>query len=238
MQGQKGTQGMALQGLKGEQTAGLQAQKGTQALEQIQAKVGTQSSFGKLTPEMAAVGMPPNPQDYPLGMKDPQFNKAIQDYGKAVTAVKTANAKAVGLSRGEGYAYYRAKYMQVPILNNDTQEMGFASPLDIAGHPELKPLGEADKQLMKNAVFEDIKGAAGKLREAVTANKDGFSAAQAAQLNAAMQADPTGGLLSTTISTLAHAGSNLSGAGTDMCRGWQPAARTLCCRLLPSPPRP
>ena len=170
-------------------------------------RAGAQSAFGKLTPEMAAVGMPPDPKDFAGGVKNPQFKQEVQKYGQAVTDLKQKNALANTKERGMAFAYGRAKYMQVPVLDSDTQEMGFKTPLEIAATGnKYKPLAEADKQMMKNAVFEDIKGAAGKLRAATQANAEGFSPGQVAQMTAAMQADPSGGVLASTISNLAHAG--------------------------------
>lgn len=197
----------ATQETKNEGALATQGLKNTGAVQVAQIRAGSQSAFGKLTPEMAAIGMPPDPKDYSAGIKDPRFKQAVQQYGQDVTELKQKNALANTTARGMAFAYGRAKYMQVPVLDSDTQEMGFKTPLEIAASGnKYKPLAEADKQMMKNAVFEDIKGAAGKLRAATQANTDGFSAAQVAQMTAAMQADPSGGVLSSTISNLAHAG--------------------------------
>jgi hypothetical protein len=170
-------------------------------------KPGQSSPFGKLTPEMAAVGVPPDPKNYPLGINDPTFRKDVQQYGQAVSDLKQSNAMALARARGESSAYGRAKYMQVPVLDQDTQSPSFKSPLEIAQNPtSYVPLNEGDKLMMKNAVFEDIKGAAGNLRTAITNNKEGFTASQVAQMNAAMRDDPTGGLLKSTIDQLTKAG--------------------------------
>jgi len=62
----------------------------TQALKVAGTAPKTSSPWGKLTPEMAAVGVPPNPDDkqsYPLGRKDPKFQADVQAYGGAVTAL-------------------------------------------------------------------------------------------------------------------------------------------------------
>src|SRR5205807_9197864 len=62
-------------------------------------------------------------------------------------------------ARGESFAYNRAKYQQIAVLDNNDQTPTFATPLDIAKNPSrYTPLNEGDKIMMKSAVFEDIKG--------------------------------------------------------------------------------
>ena len=170
--------------------------------------------WGRTTPQMAAVGVPPNPLDigkYPQGVKDPQFLKDVQDYGRKVNDLTLKNQLATAAARGESYAYGRAKYMQIPVLAPDPQtgepSATYASALQIASNPSAyTPLVEGDKLMMKNAVFEDIKGAAANLHKAITANPVQFSAGQIAQMTAAMDADPSGGILHSTISNLVQAG--------------------------------
>lgn len=173
-------------------------------------KPGAASPFGKLTPEMAAVGMPPNYGDrdkYPLGLKDPRFLSDVKSYGKQVTQLKQGNAIALAKARGESYAYGRAKYLQIPVLDQSTNSPTFKTPLEIAAEEgRYIPLTEGDKLMMRNAVFEDIKGASNNLRKAITNNKGGFSAAQVAQMSVAMETDPKGGMLRTLIDNLSVAG--------------------------------
>lgn len=174
------------------------------------AKVGAMSPFGKLSPEMAAVGMPPDWKDtakYPGGLKDPKFLADVQNYGAQVSGLKQRNAMQLARARGESFAFNRAKYTQVAVLDKDSQTPTFATPLDIAKNSDrYAPLNEGDKIMMKNAVFEDIKGAASNLRSAVMANPTGFSAGQIAKMTAAMRDDPSGALLGSTIQNLTTAG--------------------------------
>lgn len=177
-------------------------------------KAGGGGFWGRTTPQMAAVGPPPNPLDtgkYPGGTKDPQFVKDVQDYGQKVNALILKNQTTAASARGESYAYGRAKYMQVPVLARNAEtgepEATFASPLQIASDPSsYTPLVEGDKLMMKNAVFEDINGAAKNLRSALQSNPVQFSVGQIAALTAAMDADPSGGLLHSTITNLIQSG--------------------------------
>ena len=166
--------------------------------------------WGKLTPQMAAVGVPPDPKDYALGMKDPKFLSDVKDYGKKVTDLTQQGQKEVAAARGESYALGRARYMQIPILTSDENgqpKAGFATALDIAKNPMgYQPMAEGDKLLMKNAVFQDIQGASKNLKTALNKMPEGFSTEQIASMTAAMDADPSGGLLSQAIGNMARAG--------------------------------
>jgi hypothetical protein len=170
--------------------------------------------WGKTTPQMAAIGVPPNPLDvgrYPMGQKDPQFIKDVQEYGKRVNDLTVTNQAKIAGVRGESIAYGRAKYMQIPVMERDPETgeptATYASALQIANNPSaFTPLVEGDKLMMKNAVFEDIKGAAGNLRKAISDNPVQFSAGQIAKMTAAMDADPSGGLLHSSITNLIQAG--------------------------------
>jgi len=110
------------------------------ALSQIQtltaAKTAPKSPWGKLTLEMAAIGVPPNPDDrqkYPAGMKDPAFQKDVQDYGSLVTNLRLKNTVTANLAKGQGYAQSRAQYQMIPVLDKNNDNMlTYASAMDIA----------------------------------------------------------------------------------------------------------
>lgn len=168
------------------------------------------SPWGKLSPEMAAIGPPPNPNDvekYPKGQKDPAFIKDVQDYGQAVTNLKQSNAMKLQMARGQSFALARAQYQQIPVLDKENDNnLTFATPLEIAKNKDrYLPSSQGASLSMKNAVFEDMNGASLNLRKAYQNLDVPFSAVQIAKMTAAMRDDPSGGLLSSTIQNLATA---------------------------------
>lgn len=168
------------------------------------------SPWGKLSPEMAAIGVPPNPNDkekYPLGQKDPAFQKDVAGYGGAVTALKQKNAMALQQARGRAFASSRAQYQQIAVLDKQNDNnLTFATPIDIAKNKDrYEPASQGATLGMKNAVFEDMNGASANLREAYKTLDAPFNATQIAKMTAAMRDDPSGGLLGDTISNLTTA---------------------------------
>ena len=172
------------------------------------------SPWGKLSPEMAEVGVPPNPNDkesYPLGMKDPKFQADVQAYGGAVTALKQKRAMSLALARGLGFAQSRAQYQMVPVLDKQNDNMlTYASMMDIGKNPgRYEDASKGASLGAKEAMFQDMNGASENLRAAYTAmakNGEKFSAGQVTKMTAAMRDDPSGGLLSSVIQNLATAG--------------------------------
>jgi hypothetical protein len=175
---------------------------------------GASSLWGKLSPEMAATGVPPDPKNFPGGMNDPNFMAAVRDYGQKVTDLKQRNLLEAARQRGISYAYGRAMYQQIPTLDQETQNIGFSTALEIAKNPSrYAPMTEGDKLMMKNAIFEDIRGASGNLRRAMTVDPTTgrpqnvtFGPAQVAKLTAAMDVDPSGGVLRTEMNNMIKAG--------------------------------
>jgi len=162
---------------------------------------------------MAAVGVPPNPDDkqsYPLGMKDPKFQADVQAYGGAVSALKQKNAMALTMGRGQGFAVARAQYQMIPVLDKQNDNMlTFASAMDIAKDKSRYEDASKGASLgAKEAMFQDMNGASANLRSAYAAmasKGETFSAGQIAKMTAAMRDDPSGGLLGSTIQNLATA---------------------------------
>lgn len=172
------------------------------------------SPWGKLSPEMAAVGVPPNPNDkevYPLGQKDPKFQQDVQVYGGKVSALKQQNAMALQQARGTSFATSRAQYQMIPVLDkNNDNTLTYASAMDVAkDKSRYEPASQGASLGAKEAIFQDMNGASANLRSAygdMAKNKETFSAGQIAKMTAAMRDDPSGGLLGSVIQNLTTAG--------------------------------
>lgn len=185
----------------------------TQALKVAGTAPKTSSPWGKLTPEMAAVGVPPNPDDkqsYPLGRKDPKFQADVQAYGGAVTALKQKNAMALTMARGQGFAASRAQYQMIPVLDKQNDNtLTYASAMDIAkDRSRYEDASKGASLGAKEATFQDMDGASKNLKDAfqeMVAKGEKFSPSQIAKMTAAMRDDPSGSLLGDVISNLSIA---------------------------------
>jgi hypothetical protein len=171
------------------------------------------SPWGKLSPEMAQIGVPPNPNDkesYPLGTKDPKFQADVQAYGGAVTNLKQKNAMALAGARGAANAVSRAQYQMIPVLDKQNDNtLTYASAMDIAKDKSRYEDASKGASLgAKEAMFQDMDGASKNLKDAfqeMVAKGEKFSPSQIAKMTAAMRDDPSGSLLGDVISNLSIA---------------------------------
>lgn len=162
------------------------------------------SLFGKMTPEMMAIGVPPDFRNYPAGVNDPKFQEDVKAYGQKVIGLKQKNALDLAETRGIGYAKGRALFTPFPVIDSQNDmSLDFVPAMKIINSPgRYLPAGQGATQQMKNAVFEDIKGASKLLRTAYSKLDRPFDADQRAALAVALSADPSGATVRSVVQSL------------------------------------
>lgn len=163
-------------------------------------KATAQKSGSKVNPIISAqIGKPPDASVYPGGEDDPVYKAKMKRWGIEAETITNRMAQQRGISYNMSRpgAYVTPEGELVTATASQAMQSGYI------------PATPAFNAMSKNAQFNEMQGASGKLRDAVGALEpgDAFNAQQVAQLNLAMKA-PDEHVFGSVLSNLAASGLN------------------------------
>lgn len=164
----------------------------------------TPSSLGKIDPIIAAqVGKPPDPSQFPNGESDPAYRAKMKVWGAQAETIKNRMAQAGAVARGQAYGAYRYGGYITP-----EGELVTATAKDAADKGYV-PAAPGFQVMSRQAQFDDIYSASGRLRNALTSLQtgDAFTPMATAQLTLATRSQDKG-MLDNAITNAAASGLN------------------------------
>jgi hypothetical protein len=146
-----------------------------------------EKQFLRVDPALAAmIGDPPDPGKFKGGRGDPEYGKALKDWGQSVFDKEVEKAAASGAARGKAMNMYR------PVQVMDADGGVYYTTAQKAIAEGMSGAGEGIKLKSRQAQIGDIETASGKEREAIMSVDKPFSPEQIAKLRFAMSTDDPG----------------------------------------------